>query len=542
MTQALFGRGTTESALATDIAAMFAGAEHVVLAGALPRGQRVEVLLLGARGLYALYPCDWAGEIRLSPNASWRVRLPSGEVRSHENPRRHIRALEDALRAFLRDEFPSLRLPIHALVVFTSPQAQPLDASDLGLLATRLDDLPAAVAALERGQPEVADLPQLRALAQSLGDGHLTLRQRAWQPYTCSPSGAFGPANFWTIEQVLRHLERNPADGARHLFDGSLERWFREQGAPRLADLVRQATRDAALDARASLAEFLVAAGYLRRPHLSLRPRRLDLRYIVAGERATAWLRVRQGRGRGHLHGLVTPEAPYLTVEPDTFSGDADLRVTIETASLRADGQPCQASLDLLSNAWPEPISVPVTFRLRPEPPLWVRRVVLPLLGALLGGLLGLLLGLLVERWGLPLAFPWLVALGCYGALVGLWRGWRQNAAWPLGLAALRWLGRLLLRGALWVGAALALWGLASWAYRPLLQTLSSAFIVTVLALLAAASMIPATLEQLRAEGMIAASPGPRPLAAPGPADLHHGQAPGQEGRWPVRLRQEGDL
>jgi hypothetical protein len=97
-----------------------------------------------------------------------------------------------------------------------------------------------------------------------------------------------------------------------------------------------------------------------------------------------------------------------------------------------------------------------------------------------------------------------LMALGGYGALVGLLRGWRQNAAWPLGFAALRWLGRMLLRGALWIGAALAILGLLSW-FSPLFShAFSREFIVTVLALLAAAALIPATVEQLRAEGMIA--------------------------------------
>ncbi len=98
--------------------------EYVIAVGPTVRGHHLDAVLVGPQGLFVLHAKEWEGEILASERRPWRERLPSGRVVVHPNPRSDARRATRALRAFLRDEFPSLRPPIQHFVLFVKPGAK----------------------------------------------------------------------------------------------------------------------------------------------------------------------------------------------------------------------------------------------------------------------------------------------------------------------------------------------------------------------------------------------------------------------------------
>ncbi|MCC7352944.1 MAG: NERD domain-containing protein [Anaerolineae bacterium] len=82
--------------------------EYIVVADPIIHRLALSTVVVGPQGLFVLHTKDWYGEIRPARQGPWRERLESGLEIRHPNPEEEARQAGDALRTFLRDEFPSL--------------------------------------------------------------------------------------------------------------------------------------------------------------------------------------------------------------------------------------------------------------------------------------------------------------------------------------------------------------------------------------------------------------------------------------------------
>ncbi|TEU08118.1 MAG: NERD domain-containing protein [Anaerolineales bacterium] len=438
--------------------------EYTVVCGPIVRGRQLGAIVVGPEGLVVLHAKDWEGEIRPSQNRVWQERLASGRVVSHANPAREAHSATKVLRAFLRDEFPSLHPMVHHFVVFTKPGVKLVAHEATVPPCTAMDDLPQEILALGPA-PEKASLASetREALAPALLDRRLTTTQRAREPFIFRSSGPLGIGKkAWTVRKVINHIDRYPADGVHHLRNGTLERWFEDQGATHLATLAREVTRRSEKDSRVSLENFLLRTGLVRRPRLVTVPRRVDMPRVVSGDRVTRRLRVRKGRGRGYLFGTLKPSDPWVRVGPDTFSGSLDAIVTVDTESLLIKEQPYRARILVASSASEEPIPVPVLVHIASMPSLLSRYLLRPLAGLIAAGLLGAFVGwslggggIDAPRWVTGLIAPpissgaaWAALIGLFWALLGMIRGFWQHPAWSMAYAMGRWLLKTFVWGA----------------------------------------------------------------------------------------------
>jgi hypothetical protein len=369
------------------------------------------------------------------------------------------------VQLFLHDEFPALNVPVRNVQVRHEPDGllpvwkameAPGVTSDMLETTILAEDAAIREAVTDTGTSLVDD--DLRqAVAVALRDRQLTTNQRAARPFVFRSSTALGGGSqAWTIKEVVAAMDRNPADGIYHLRNGSLEKWFEQEGAPHLAALARAAVQQTTADHRAVLESFLLSTGLVTRPLLVCEPREVDLGYLAAGELGSARLSLRKGKGRGYLFGKLDSSDPWLTVEPRAFNeGRLDTVVMVDTAALAIHPEPYLAELYVDSSALPVSLTIPVHFRVVPAASRASRRMTRPLAGFLVAGALGALVGGLWALSGIPaplglqpggLIWVLLVALlwGALGALRGVW----QPAAWPLGYA----LRRCLLRLAAWAG------------------------------------------------------------------------------------------
>ena len=454
--------------------------EYVIACGPTVGGHHLDAVLVGPQGLFVLHAKEWEGEILAAERRPWRERLPSGRVVVHSNLRSDARRATRALRAFLRDEFPSLRPPIQHFVLFVKPGAKLATYGATEPPCTTMDYLVRDVnAAIPQSQAASLGDEVRQELAQALVDRQLTTTQRAEQRFIFRSGGLLGIGKkAWTIRKVIKHIDRYPEDGVHHLRNGTLERWFADQGASHLATLAREAMSGRGADPRVSLERFLLATGLVRRPRLSARPRRVSMGYVLTGERVSRRLRLRKGRGRGYLYGTLRPSAPWLRVDPDTFHGSLDATVSIDTEPLLITEQPSKASISVHSNASDEaiPIPIPVRVFVATVPSVPNRYLVRPLAGLIVAGLLGAGAGWALGRFGIQapawltrLASPvfsptagWAALTGLLWAVLGLLRGFTQPPAWPLPYATGRWLLKVLVwsaalsilaAGVLWAGA-----------------------------------------------------------------------------------------
>lgn len=383
----------------------------------------------------------------------------------------------EVVRAFLAEEFPTLRPHIYHLCVVLDRKAafptwRPIGHNAITSetapdLAETIVGLPALTAC------GLADPASREELAVALRDRQIIPSQRTTQPFVFRSGGFLGadkPA--WTIREAIRHMDRYPEDGVYHLMDHTLEEWLRAEGAPHLAALARRAADSCCDDHRRGLEAFLIGSGLVARPRLITWPRQLDLGYIVTGETGAALLRLRKGRGRGYLAGDLSASASYLSATPRTFSGArASAVVSVHTAGLLIQPTPYQGQIYIRSSAQVEPLPIPVRFQIMPMPAPISRYIGRPLIGLLTGGALGALVGGL---WGLIL-FPgvkslldwtmfgpplfWVLLITLLWAVLGAVRGLLQPLAWPVRYALLRWLFALgIWAAALGLFAAAAVW------------------------------------------------------------------------------------
>jgi hypothetical protein len=441
--------------------------DYIVLVGPKVCPEHVAMVVIGPQWLTILGVWPQAAAARkglrwprwLAWREAWlrRRRQPAEE--------RAARAVRGLLRQVMPTEQPT---PAMQYVWLAPPgDSAPSPASpalSVEGVASMLSVLPVMEAALPAEMRE--------AIADALQEGPLLVGQRTQQPFVFRHGVFLGSGHkVWTVRGALRHMARDPEDGIYHLRNGTLVQWLEEEGALRLAGVAREALRQAGADERRALADFLLNTGLVRRPRLVVRPRRLDLGYILAGEAATATLRVRRGRGRGYLYGAAAPRDGWLRVDPQALQdGKLEATVTAQTSRQLLRPQGTQSAIALTTNASEEPREVPVRLRVVGQPTALNRSVLRPLVGLLAAGALGALVGwafgarvVTLPGWvsglGLPevpIAWAWAGIVGFFWALLGLLRGLLQPAALPT-LAAL---GRWLLATALWA-LALALVGVA---------------------------------------------------------------------------------
>ena len=318
------------------------------------------------------------------------------------------------------------------------------------------------------------------ALAQALRESKLAASQRATEPFIFRSGGLCGSGKMvWTIPAAIRHMDRHPEDGYFHLRNGSIARWFAEQGAEPLADLAQEVLRAPETDSRVVLERFLVETGLVRRSPIAVRPRRVNLGCALSGEAAAGRFQVRRGRGRGYPFGTLQTSEPWLRVEPRTFSGaPVEAAVTADTTGLLISKRRWRAEVLIESGVGEDTIAVPVKVRVVGIPSALDRILLRPLLGLTYAGLLGAGLGWFLGHWAIPEPdwFPgsaaspvtwtavWTVSIGLFWALLGGIRGALQPLAWPRSYALARWFLRTLVWGCVFTLLAVA----GYWALGPL--------------------------------------------------------------------------
>ncbi|MGI6379388.1 MAG: NERD domain-containing protein [Anaerolineae bacterium] len=489
--------------------------DYAVVTEARIYGEDIDAIVVGPQGLYVLATVDWAGRVHTARTGQWEVVDEAGQRTSYPNPAPRAQRAQRAVRSFMRDEYPRTQVPVQALLVLTSRDAQIETYGATDPPAVHVDNLSQEIMAI-RGAAAGDSLDQeaVEKLARALRERELASRQRASRPFVFRSGGVLGSGRkAWTIREAVRHIDRHPDDGAYHLRNGTLERWFRDQGARHLAVLAREATSEREGDARIAVERFLIGTGLVRRPKVKLSPQRADLGYVLPGEDGVARLRIRKGVGRGYLVGKLHTSEPWLRVEPSSFSEKADLRIWASSDTLTIQGRPHQAAVLLNSTASEHPISVPARLRVVGTPHKVNRWVIRPAVGLILGLVFGAALGVLIANraiWSpsimarlgldggdLPEAL-FGVLVGVSWAVLGAWRGFRQRLSWPVGYATGRWLLQL----GIWTLAlsVIAAAGLAAlvWITAIPVSLISNTGLLLGLGALALAN-VPATVSEVRA-------------------------------------------
>jgi hypothetical protein len=516
MAELLLGKGWAEPGSLGMVLRDELPDEYIAVADPTVQGCPLDVVVVAPRGLFVLHARDWAGEVQPSRHGAWRERGPSGETRRHPNPAPEARRATDALRAFLRDEFPALCPMIHNLVVLTSPQVRIQEVDGMDRRVLRREDVADAIASAPvPPDAAVLDEPAREALALALRDRQLTAHQRAPRPFVFRSASLLGSGTkVWTIAAAVRHMDRHPEDGMFHLRNGTLAEWLSAQGAEHLAGLAREVVRQRDVDPRIPLETFLIGTGLVQRPRLVGRPQPVDLGCALPGEMPEGRVRLQKGRGRGYLFGTLRCDSPWLQVEPRSFSGQPlEAVVSADTERLSIDPTPWQGEILVESSASQEPISIPVQVRVVGMPSGLRRYLLRPLAGLLSAGLLGAGLGWALAAWVLPepgwfagLTSPsisWAAAcalwLGLFWAVPGWARGVLQPLAWSAAYATGRW----LLRTLVWGATLSLLAGLGTWAWRKVAGDPGTGLVVVdVLAVnlaLLSLTILPAALGEMRA-------------------------------------------
>ncbi len=472
--------------------------EYLVVDHPVVYGCPLDAVVVGPRGIFILH------ELVAPDEGSSKIL-------------RRVQRAGKAVRAFLKDEFPTLRVPVRQLVcqavtpvavaAAQGPEVEWVSRQNVG---SAIDTAP-----LPADEP-LADIETREAVAVAFRDRRLAANQRATQPFVFRSSSLLGSGTtVWTIRDAIRHMDRHPEDGIFHLRNGTLARWLSEQGAEHLAALARQVINRRDTDMRMALESFLIGTGLVARPRLQVRPSRLNLGCVLSGEKCSMRFRVQKGPGRGYLFGSVSTNAPWLRVEPRTFAGEPlDAIVTVDSETLPISSSPWVGEIEIDSSASAQPLRVPVYVRVMGMPSPLQRYLLRPLAGALVGGAWGVILGWLLARYGLPAANwtsqaahlglaqgAWPLGGGLFGVVLGLLHGLGQSVVLPTSWA----LGRWLLRAVAW-GAALALVFMAAyWSWRWFEQgemavlAPPAVLVLVLLALLLA--LLPATLAEVASGG-----------------------------------------
>ncbi|MEA3407621.1 MAG: nuclease-related domain-containing protein [Chloroflexota bacterium] len=453
--------------------------DYLVVCDPVIWGEALDAVVVAPQGLFVLYVKAWQGLIRPRLRGAWREERADGKVIKHQNPAKAMRRAEKALESFLKDEAPDWTLRIRHYLVLEEPEAEVSVYGATEPPVVRLEELPERIIdAPPLGEGELEDVENREALALALRDIRLTATQRTSQPFVFRTSGFLGLGRkVRTVRRAVKYMDRHPQQGIEHLQNGTLASWLSDEGAPHLADLARDVTSGTVGSGRIALEKFVYGTGLVRRPRVRVRPRRIDIGYVLSGEMGSARLRVRKGLGRGYLYGQLLADAPWLRVEPSRLDGSLDALVTADTDPLVITEQPSDAGLELESNASEEPIEIPVRVYAVPEPSKVVRWLLRPLVGLIVGAVLGGVFGWAFWQWGLggalwpdrfsalPSSLGWMAVVGLVGAILGLARGLTQRLEWPIFHALGRWLLRVVLSSLALAAIAAGLMGFATWLY-----------------------------------------------------------------------------
>ena len=473
--------------------------EYVVVTDPMIHGCVFSAIVVGPQGLTVLQAKDGTGEVAAEHDNGGQTTRQSNWL------------LEAALQAFLNDEFPALHPEIRSYIAERDTEAAwPIwrVAGTDGAVTGNLADVIAVPDALS--DPDLADEARRDELGMALRDRRLIASQRASKPFIFQSGGLLKTSvEAWTVREIVAYMDRHPTDGIYHLCNGTLEQWLRDEGAPHLAWLAHEAVLTGTNDRRRALEIFLLGTGQVPRPRLLIRPKRLDMGYVLGGSSVSDAVRLRRGRGRGYLFGTLATSVSWLDLVPKDFGDNAaDLVVTADTSPLLIRSEPHRASVLVTSSATAEPVSVPVQFRLVAMPSSFHRLVMYPLMGLLIAGLLGAAIGWLFAQGARALAPElsalsailrgdafWIVPLAVVWGVLGALRGFLQPPAWPIRYATHRWVVYTLRWAtALVFVALLAVWG---WG-RSLGIDGGSAFYVLAALCGVAAAALPSTIGEIQ--------------------------------------------
>jgi len=311
--------------------------DYIVVDRPVVHDHALDALVVGPQGIFVLHGRDWKGAITPVPRLPWRQQLLDGQAAQHPNPAAEARQASKALEAFLRDEFPSLHPQVRNFLVLTDPEATISAAPATNPIAVSLRDADALI--VSRVSPPRKSLPDAEArmaLAVAIHHRRLSTSQRTAQPFIFRSGGAFSSGTkVWTLRDAAKHMDKHPDDAMFHLHNGTFGQWLTDQGAPELADLARRVMDEHARDPRAGLEVFLTQAGLVKRARPRVRPKSVNLGYVLAGQSCSARVRIRKGKGRGYLSAVLETDDPWLRVDPNTLNGEpVDAKVTVETSGL----------------------------------------------------------------------------------------------------------------------------------------------------------------------------------------------------------------
>ena len=436
--------------------------EYCIVASTAGQGRPFDTVVIGPQGLFLLYARTWEGIIFPASRGAWRQELLTGDQQQLNEPPSQISAAKASIRALLRDSFPRLKPNIYHIFVLTNPSAR-LDAfTKTEPTVVRQENVADAILGTPVSKSKL-DAEVRQALALALRDWQLAPNQRATEPFVFRSGTILGRGKrAWTLREAVKHMDRFPDDGVFHLRDGTLAQWLASQGADDLAELARRVSQLRESNPRISLETFLIGTGLVKRPRIDIRPRRLKLGCVVAGERCSCRLRIRQGAGRGYLFGSLKSSVPWLRVEPRAFAGKStSVRATVQSGGLSISPTPWRGEIEVETSAAEEPILIPVQVRIVGSPSALDHYLLRPLFGLALSGVLGLLLGWALAGSGVPQPvwfdalsnnISWstglLLVVTIVWAVLGLVRGFLQPPHHPTLLAAGRWLLRTTLWGA----------------------------------------------------------------------------------------------
>lgn len=447
--------------------------DYIVVADAMALRRPLDAVVVGPQGLVMLQVVDWSAVGRPAGRAPSDARVKVRERDLAASARQAVAAM----RAFLRDEFPSLSPLIRHFHVVREPDAEFAGWKVLEASGIKTEPLAETLMSSESfPDASLAEEKTREAVALALRDRRLSPSQRASKPFIFRSGGVFGAGTkVWTIRAAVKYMDRHPEDGIHHLRNGSLANWLADIGAPHLAELARAALLEAKSDYRMALETFLAGTGLVTRPKLIIRPKRVDLGYIIEGESSSRTLQIR--RGCGYFFGELETSDPWLRVEPKTFHGEpVRAMVTVETGNLLIRSEPYQAEVYVNCGAKSEPVAIPVRFRVVAMPSRLNMFLFRPAIGLLLAGILGAGIGLL---WGFlgvgPKILPagwtavglynaWIPILGLLWAVLGLIWGTLLPPAWPIHYAVGRWLIRIVVWAV--VLSAITAASLAYWQMR----------------------------------------------------------------------------
>ena len=465
-------------------------------------GQTFDAIVVGPDGLLVLDPVDQQDMTDQAHSGK-----PRDGGRKETGPAtRKIQALQ----LFLRDEFPPL---VSSVDYLQATREQYGDAVIWRAVegGSASDETLSETIALREIPPDgvLADEDRRNSVGVALRDRRLTASQRASRPFVFRSGNLLtAGTKVWTIRAAIKHMDRHPADGIHHLCNDTLARWLSEEGAEHLATLAKTTVHQAGADRQNALETFLVRTGLVQRSPVVVLPKRLDLGYILSGERHAQAFFIR--RGSSHTSGELEASEPWMRIEPRAFkSTPVEGVVSVDTNTLLIRPAPYEATIGVMPKETGERIEFPVGFRVVAAPSPVSTFLLRPLAGMALAAPMGAAIGMMLGVVGLPapswlasLAVPglvhgWGVLIGLIWALLGALSGFAQPRAWPIHYAARRWLVRIAAweSGLLVVASA----GVQCWAAGPLGSLLPPPSLLQAVLIGASLGIVPTVIDAVSA-------------------------------------------